>query len=107
MDQALPLPCHAPLAGTRRIGSAAVPPCLSSDAGPVSSFSMFARRPRHAIYCLAWPHQDSHGCCHARGKALNNAKITLSNVLLDARMDVPRHYATPVLPVTLFIGAGG
>jgi hypothetical protein len=38
---------------------------------------------------------------------LNNEKLTLSNVLLDARMDVPRHYATPGLPVTLFIGADG
>lgn len=38
---------------------------------------------------------------------LNNEKLTLSNLLLDARMDVPRHYATPGLPVTLFIGADG
>ena len=38
---------------------------------------------------------------------LNNEKLTLSNVLLDTRMDVPRHYATPGLPVTLFIGADG
>lgn len=38
---------------------------------------------------------------------LNSEKLTLSNVLLDARMDVPRHYATPGLPVTLFIGADG
>jgi len=38
---------------------------------------------------------------------LNNEELTLSNVLLDARMDVPRHYATPGLPVTLFIGADG
>ncbi|MBM1172131.1 TlpA disulfide reductase family protein [Microvirga arabica] len=38
---------------------------------------------------------------------LNTEKITLSNVLLDVRMDVPRHYATPGLPVTLFIGANG
>jgi thiol-disulfide isomerase/thioredoxin len=38
---------------------------------------------------------------------LNNAKLSLSNVLLDARMDVPRHYATPGLPVTLFIGVDG
>ena len=37
---------------------------------------------------------------------LNNEKLTLSNVLLDWRMDVPRHYATPGLPVTLFIGSG-
>lgn len=36
---------------------------------------------------------------------LSNEKLTLSNVLLDARMDVPRHYSTPGLPVTLFIGA--
>lgn len=38
---------------------------------------------------------------------LDKEKLTLSNVLLDARMDVPRHYATPGLPVTLFIGADG
>nr|WP_244510698.1 TlpA disulfide reductase family protein [Microvirga guangxiensis] len=36
---------------------------------------------------------------------LNKEKLTLPNVLLDARMDVPRHYSTPGLPVTLFIGA--
>jgi thiol-disulfide isomerase/thioredoxin len=38
---------------------------------------------------------------------LNKERLTLSNVLLDARMDVPRHYAMPGLPVTLFIGADG
>lgn len=38
---------------------------------------------------------------------LNNEQLTLSNVLLDARMDVPRHYTTPGLPVTLFIGSDG
>ncbi len=38
---------------------------------------------------------------------LNNEKLTLSNMLLDTRMDVPRHYATPGLPITLFIGADG
>ena len=38
---------------------------------------------------------------------LNSEKLTLSNVLLDARMDVPRHYTTPGLPVTLLIGADG
>lgn len=38
---------------------------------------------------------------------LNDEKLALPNVLLDARMDVPRHYATPGLPVTLFIGADG
>jgi hypothetical protein len=38
---------------------------------------------------------------------LNNEKLTLSNVLLDSRMDVPRHYTTPGLPVTLFIGSDG
>jgi hypothetical protein len=38
---------------------------------------------------------------------LNKEQLTLSNVLLDAHMDVPRHYAMPGLPVTLFIGADG
>jgi len=38
---------------------------------------------------------------------LNKEKLKLPNVLLDARMDVPRHYFTPGLPVTLFIGADG
>lgn len=38
---------------------------------------------------------------------LDSEKLTLSKVLFDARMDLPRHYATPGLPVTLFIGADG
>jgi thiol-disulfide isomerase/thioredoxin len=38
---------------------------------------------------------------------LTNEKLTLPNVMLDSRMDVPRHYTTPGLPVTLFIGAEG
>lgn len=32
-DKTLPLPCHAPQARMRRIGSAAIPPCLSSNPG--------------------------------------------------------------------------
>ena len=45
---------------------------------------------------------------HTRVEAyLNSEKLTLSNVLLDPRMDVPHHYTTPGLPVTLFIGADG
>lgn len=34
-------------------------------------------------------------------------KLDLPNVLLDSHMEVARHYATPGLPVTLFIGADG
>jgi thiol-disulfide isomerase/thioredoxin len=34
-------------------------------------------------------------------------KLNLPNVLLDSRMEVARHYATPGLPVTLFVGADG
>lgn len=38
---------------------------------------------------------------------LEREKLILSNVLVDSRMDVPRHYATPGLPVTLFIQSDG
>jgi thiol-disulfide isomerase/thioredoxin len=34
-------------------------------------------------------------------------KLSVPNVLLDSRTDVARHYTTPGLPVTLFIGADG
>lgn len=34
-------------------------------------------------------------------------RLTLSNVLLDRTMALPRHYGTPGLPVTLFLRADG